>query len=563
MENFRKQSGSKRHVLIVDDEPVNCEILRNILQDRYAVTCVHDGQTAYEIITMEGRRFSLILLDLIMPGMDGFELIRLLRADRDLRSIPIIVMTSDKSAEVKSINLGAADFITKPYDMPEVIQARCDRIVELSEDTTIIRSAEKDHLTGLYSRDFFFEYIRQIEVYNKERVMDALLFNIDHFHLINEMYGRSVGDQVLKGLADILTEIFAGIAGIGCRVEADTFYVYCQHQFSYTDIMNAIHNNLPELSKTAKIRVRMGVYPRVDKEIEVEQWFDRAKAACDRIRGDYTKSVSEYSRELYEQSLYQVSLINEIDDAIAHGDLVVYYQPKYDITGEKPRLRSAEALVRWQHPERGVISPGDFIPLFEGNGLIQKLDNYVWNKVAKQIRSWKDKYGYTVPVSVNVSRIDIYDPKLEEKLLALVQTNDLETSDLILEITESAYSDDAQALIDVVDSLRQKGFWIEMDDFGAGYSSLNMLTTITVDVIKLDREFIMNMHKDDKNLRMVKIIIDIAKFLGVPVVAEGVETEEEVRILKSFQCDVIQGYYFSKPVPPEEFEAFIEEEQTC
>jgi diguanylate cyclase (GGDEF)-like protein len=472
-------------------------------------------------------------------------------------------MTADKTAEVKSINLGAVDFITKPYDMPEVVQARCDRIVELSEDKTIISSAEKDSLTGLYSRDFFYEYIRQIEVYNNERVMDALIFNIDHFHLINEMYGRSVGDDVLKGLADVLTGIFEEIAGIGCRAEADTFYVYCQHQFSYVDIMNTIRDNLPELSQTAKIRVRMGVYPKVDKTIGVEQWFDRAKGACDRIRGDYTKSISEYSNELYEKALYHESLINEIDEAISAGDLIVYYQPKYDIRGDKPRLRSAEALIRWKHPKRGMINPGDFIPLFEGNGLIQKLDNYVWDRAANQIRRWKEKFGRTIPVSVNVSRIDIYDPKLEEKLLELIRINDLEPADLMLEITESAYSDNAQALIDVVNSLRQKGFKIEMDDFGAGYSSLNMLATITVDVIKLDREFIMNMQKDEKSLRMVKLIIDIAKFLSVPVVAEGVENEEEVRLLKSLDCDVIQGFYFSKPISPDDFEKLIKEDMSC
>jgi diguanylate cyclase (GGDEF)-like protein len=557
MEKFRNINGIKRRVLIVDDEQVNCEILGNILKGKYEVTYANDGREAYDKLKEPGVSYSLILLDLMMPGMDGYEFIKLTREEPELKAIPIIVMTADSSAEVESINLGAVDFITKPYDMPEVVIARCDRVVELFEDKTIISSAEKDSLTGLYSRDFFYEYIRQIESYNRERGMDALIFNIDHFHLINEMYGRRVGDDVLKGLAGVLSGIFEEIAGIGCRAEADTFYVYCQHQYSYNDIMSAIMDKLPDLSETARIRVRMGIYPKVDKDIEVEQWFDRAKAACDKIRGDYTKAIAEYSNDEYEKSLYHEKLINEIDDAIAADDLIVYYQPKYDITGDEPRLRSAEALIRWKHPERGMISPGDFIPLFEGNGLIQKLDNYVWEKAAGQIRRWKEKFGKTIPVSVNVSRIDIYDPKLEERLTGLIKANDLEPSDLMLEITESAYSDDAQALTNVVNSLRSKGFKIEMDDFGAGYSSLNMLATLPIDVIKLDREFIMNMLKDDKSLRMVELIIDIARFLEVPVVAEGVEHEEEVKTLKSLGCDVIQGYYFSRPVPPEEFEKFI------
>ncbi|MBR4718636.1 MAG: response regulator, partial [Lachnospiraceae bacterium] len=384
MEHFRKTSGHKRRVLIVDDEIINCEILGNILCGKYEVSYAHDGQEAYELLVSSKPGFSLVLLDLLMPKMDGYEFINRIRSDNELRSIPVIVMTSEADAEVKSINLGAADFITKPYHMPEVILARCERIIELSEDKTIISSTEKDHLTGLYSRDFFYEYIRQIEEYNKDTLMDAVVFNIDHFHLINEMYGRKTGDDVLKGLAAILMSIFKDVAGIGCRAEADTFYVYCQHQFSYDDIMAKIQENIPELSEKAKIRVRMGVYPNVDKDIEVESWFDRAKLACDRIRGDYTKSMTTYSSELYERSKYHEELINEIDEAISNKDLVVFYQPKYGILGDKPVLRSAEALIRWKHPLKGMISPGDFIPLFESNGLIQKLDNYAWEEAAHQ-----------------------------------------------------------------------------------------------------------------------------------------------------------------------------------
>lgn len=560
MEHYRETSGRKRRVLIVDDERINCEILGNILYERYEVLYASDGQEAYDILESTHPGISLVLLDLRMPRMDGFGLINKIRSNNRLRSIPVIVMTSEADAEVKSINLGAADFITKPYNMPEVILARCERIIELSEDKTIISSAEKDHLTGLYSRDFFYEYIKQIETYNRDIRMDAVVFNIDHFHLTNEMYGRKTGDNVLKGLAGVLMNIFEDVAGIGCRAEADMFYVYCQHQFSYDNIMERIQNNLPELSEKAKIRVRMGVYPNVDKDIEVESWFDRAKLACDRIRGDYTKSMSTYSSELYERSVYHEELINEIDEAIQNKDLVVFYQPKFGIQGDKPVLRSAEALIRWKHPKRGMISPGDFIPLFEGNGLIQKLDNYVWEEAAHQIRKWREKYGRAIPVSVNVSRIDIYDPALENKLLRLTETYDITAGELMLEITESAYADNADTLVRVVDNLRNHGFKIEMDDFGSGYSSLNMLTTITIDVIKIDMKFIRNMLKDEKSLRMVKLIIDIAKFLDVPIVAEGVEDEAQLKVLKKMGCDIIQGFYFSKPVPADEFEKFIEEE---
>ena len=557
--DFKNAGIYKRRVLIVDDEFINREILGNILGNVYDVDFAENGQEAWDKLQGENSDFSLILLDLLMPVMDGFGFISKIQENEILKRIPIIVMTSEKEAEVKSIKLGAADFITKPYDMPEVILARCERIIQLSEHNTIIKSTEKDAVTGLYTRDYFFEYIRQIEAHRKAPV-DVLVFNIDHFHLVNEMYGRTVGNTVLMRVADTICEVLDDSALIACRPEADTFYVYCDHIEDYSPLISEIQEKVVDSSGSSKIRLRSGIYLNADADAEIENRFDRAKTACDKIRGDYTTAVSYYSKDLHLRSIYQERLIKDIDQAIANEDLKVYFQPKYDITGITPKLRSAEALIRWEHPEFGMVRPGDFIPLFESNGLIQKVDNYVWSKAAKQIREWKDKFGYSVAISVNVSRIDIFDPSLEEKLRRIIDINGLDESELMLEITESAYADNAGSLTDVTNSLRSSGFKIEMDDFGSGYSSLNMITTIPIDVLKLDMSFIRKMEEDEKNLKLVEIILDIAKFLGVPVVAEGVETKAQLDMLKCMGCQVIQGYYFSKPVPAEEFEKFIEKE---
>ncbi len=207
-----------------------------------------------------------------------------------------------------------------------------------------------------------------------------------------------------------------------------------------------------------------------------------------------------------------------------------------------------------------MISPGDFIPLFEGNGLVQKLDRYVWEEAGAQIARWKKEFGMTIPVSVNVSRIDIYDPELENYLLGILERNGLTTKEMLLEITESAYSDNAARLIEVVNSLREKGFRIEMDDFGSGYSSLNMLTTIPIDVLKMDMKFVRNMLKDEKSLKLCELVMDISRFLDVPVVAEGVEDEAQLERLRDMGCELVQGFYFSRPVPPEEFAALIGKE---
>ena len=560
MNRILKSVGAKRRILIVEDERINREILGNMLMEEYDVEYAENGQQALDKLKDEGDSFSLILLDLMMPVLSGEEVLKFCRNDIRLSRIPVIVMTQDEDAEVSSIRAGADDFIKKPYNMPEVILARCERIIDLYEKKNIIDSAEVDPLTGLYTSDFFFEYIRQMERFNDSQ-MDAIVLDIEHFHLINEIYGRSEGDRILKKVASMIEGELEKNYGIACRSAADTFYIYHSCNSDYCAFGEHILDEIASVSfKCAKIRLRIGINRDVDRNVPPEQWFDHAKLACDGLRGDYTKQMAFYDSQTHDRQLYHERLIRDIDSSIENRDFIVYFQPKYDITGDRPHLRSAEALIRWKHPELGMISPGDFIPLFESNGLVQKLDRFVWEEAASQVAKWKDKYGFTTPVSVNVSRIDIFDPDLENRLLAILEKNGLTSSELLLEITESAYSDSAARLIEVVNNLRGKGFRIEMDDFGSGYSSLNMLTTIPIDVLKMDMKFVSNMLKDEKSLKLCELVMDISRFLDVPVVAEGVEEQAQFDRLKSMGCEIIQGYYFSKPLPADQFEELLEKE---
>lgn len=560
MNNILKSVRAKRKVLIVEDERINREILGNILMKEYDVVFAENGRRAIELLRDDADSFSLILLDLMMPVMSGDEVLKICKSDPELSHVPVIVMTQEEDAEVPSIRAGADDFIKKPYNMPEVILARCERIIELYEKKELIDSAETDPLTGLYTRDFFFEYIRRLKKYNDVR-MDAIVMDIEHFHLINEIYGRNEGDRILKRIASLITTELGNGYGIACRCSADTFYVYYSRASDECVFAERILNGMASASvESAKIRLRMGINKNIDGNDPPEQWFDHAKLACDGLRGDYTRQLAYYDSTAHDRQLYHERLIRDIDSSIANGDFTVFYQPKYAVDGDRPVLRSAEALVRWKHPELGMISPGDFIPLFESNGLVQKLDHFVWEEAAAQIAKWKKKFGSAIPVSVNVSRIDIFDPELEDRLIGLLNKNSLSTNELLLEITESAYSDSAVRLIEVVNNLRNKGFRIEMDDFGSGYSSLNMLTTIPIDVLKMDMKFVRNMLRDQKSLKMCELVMDISRFLGVPVVAEGVEEKAQLDVLKSMGCQIIQGYYFSRPLPAEQFEELIQKE---
>ena len=444
--------------------------------------------------------------------------------------------------------------------MPEVIIARCERVIELYEKQQLIDSTQIDELTGLYSKEYFYEYIRQMRTsgFVEDVKMDAISLDIEHFHLINEIYGHEEGDFVLKKIAGIIQNQIKDRIGIACRAEADTFYIYTDSISDYQAFLDNIMKQMDDIAfSSANIRLRMGINESIDDGETPQSIFEHARLACNLIRGDYVNQIGFYDSNLHDEQIYNEKLITDIDQAIRDKDFVVHFQPKYSIQHGEPMLTSAEALVRWNHPTLGMISPGKFIPLFESNGLIQKLDEYVWETAAYQVSRWKDKYGITIPVSVNVSRIDIYNPDLEDTLVGIVERYGLKTSELYLEITESAYSDDAELLVKVVNSLRDKGFEIEMDDFGTGYSSLNMLTAIPIDALKMDMSFVRNMLKDDTSLKLVELIIDISRFLDVPVIAEGVEEQEQLDTLKELGCDIIQGYYFSKPVSAKEFEEFI------
>ncbi|MBQ3701280.1 MAG: EAL domain-containing protein [Oscillospiraceae bacterium] len=551
-----KKLQRRRQVLVVEDQELNRDILGMILEDDYDVLFAENGAIAMEMIQANVQTLSIVLLDLMMPVMDGFEVLRRVKEDEEMRRIPIIVLTTEKSAELQALQMGAADFITKPYDMHEVILARVARIIELSEGRQLIRAAERDPLTNLYNRGFFLEYADQIRRYHPQWRMDAIVINIERFHSVNELNGRAFGNSVLRTLGSAIRDYLAGTDGIACRMEADQFCIYCLHCEDYHALLNYLQRTLNDLSIRVAIRLRMGVCPG-DNDGSPAVLFDRARTACNMVRGSYKTHLMVYDEAIRRKELYSQRLLNDLRRAVEEKQFVVFYQPKYDIQCHPPRLNSAEALVRWKHPELGMIPPGDFIPLFEQNGLIHVVDEYVWETAAQQIAVWREKFGIMLPLSVNLSRTEVFDPELEKTLLRLISGNALKAKDLKLEVTESAYMDDAEQLVNVIQRLRDHGFEIEMDDFGSGYSSLNTISSLPIDVLKMDMKFIQNVDEDTRSFRLIELILDIAGYLGVPVVAEGVETAHQMNLLKAAGCDYVQGYYFSRPLPAEEFEKLI------
>ena len=554
-----KQIQRPQLVLVVDDQEINRDALEVILEDDYEIICAENGREALNMMRAHLDALSIVLLDLMMPVMNGFEVLEAARADEQLRKIPIIVLTAEKNAELQALQMGAADFITKPFDNHEVILARVSRIIELNEGRKLISAAEHDSLTLLYTKNFFFEYADRLFRYHPELKLDAVVINIEQFHSINALNGRVFGDDVLRMIGNEIRAFLSETEGIAGRVEADGFDIYCVQQPDYRALLNRFQEKVNTLSPSVSIHLRMGVKP-YRPDVEPVLLFDRARAACNMVRGDYQNPLMLYDEDMRMREMLNQRLLNDLRIGIEKKQFKVYYQPKYNVQCDPPRLASAEALIRWYHPDLGMVSPGEFVPLFEGNGLISLIDNYVWQEAAGQVAQWKKRYQFTLPVSVNVSRADTFDPTLIDRLWHLVEDNGLDYHDIKLEVTESAYTDNAKGLLELIRKLRDMGFQVEMDDFGSGYSSLNMLSDMPIDVLKMDMKFVRNIEKSETDFRLVKLILDIAKYLNLNVVAEGVETAAQLALLQGAGCDLVQGYYFSRPLPPEEFEKLIQRE---
>lgn len=317
--------------------------------------------------------------------------------------------------------------------------------------------------------------------------------------------------------------------------------------------------NAAELSESAmaeypidiKLTIKFGAYPIIDKSMSVAAMCDRALLAAESVKGQYGRAIAYYDDAIRQKMLLEQRITTEMKQALASGQFEVYLQPKYDIMSE--RIAGAQALVRWNHPELGLLPPSQFIPLFEKNGFITELDKYVWEKTCELIAYWIEHGNKYVPVSVNVSRKDIYRDNLAAVLTSIIEKYGLRANQLHLEITETAYTESPEQLIGVVQRLKALGFIIEMDDFGSEYSSLNMLSELPIDILKLDMRFIQKESAKNSSRNILSFIISLAKWMNLLVVAEGVETQKQIELLRSMDCTYVQGYYYAKPMPSAQF----------
>ena len=433
-----------------------------------------------------------------------------------------------------------------------VIQDRTEEMNHLKEEQYL---ATHDSLTGLYNKEKFCKESKKYIRKYPELEFLVICVDIKDFKMMKDALGTKIADIVLKNTARMLKEDLKGGVVHG-RIGNDVFAVlmpkknfkeeFFEEQTSEDYLKGAGEEfAFPVVS-------HVGIFEVTERDLSVSVMCDRARMAISTIKGDYHKRIAYYDEEHRKDMIREQELVRDLNKALEEGQIKMYLQPQMSVEG---KLLGAEALVRWEHPEKGSIQPGEFIPLFERNGLVSDIDRYIWELACKQLKAWKELGRDDIYISVNVSPRDFYFLNVYRIFMDLVRKYGVSPKNLKLEITETAIVMDFDRQIDLITRLRRTGFIVEMDDFGSGYSSLNMLKDIHVDILKIDMAFLKKAKDEERSKKILQMVIGLAKQLGMPVITEGVENEEQVAFLTEMGCEMFQGYYFAKPMTVEEFEA--------
>ena len=550
---------SKNTILIVDDEEMIKRRLIDEISNEFDFLQASNGREALDVLAENIDKVAVIVLDLIMPVMDGFRFMDEFRKHQEYDNIPVIVATSndDWHSEQKCLEAGVWDFVMKPYN-PVLLRFRIKNAIDKSR----MIMAERDAVTGLYTKLKLYRSVRKMLMEISDETFAFVRFDIDRFKMINNFYGIKEGDKVLKNIADELRRISTVFENfVYGRLENDVFAVCMPYKEENIELlMKALQISMNKVNKDYNIKVSCGVYIIKDYDMDVSEMYDRAFLAAKSCKGKFVQNIAYYDESMIENMRQEQFIINEVNKALAEEQFEVYLQPKINLITD--RSYGAEALVRWKHPEKGMMSPGEFIPVYERNGIIGRLDQYMWRHVCILLRKWLDEGKNPNPISVNVSRVNIYNPHLVEILKNLITEYRIPAHLLNLELTESAFTEDQDLVMKTMSKLHRIGFKIMMDDFGSGYSSLNVLKDMEVDYLKVDMKFLQQEQEfNGKGEKVLTSVIRMAKWLHLPSIVEGVETIEQVDFLKCIGCEYAQGYYYAKPMPVEEYERFLIKEE--
>lgn len=421
---------------------------------------------------------------------------------------------------------------------------------------------EKNKLTGLFARNPFFTQTETFLRVNETAAGKYCLVAIDieHFKLFNEWYGQVAGDKLLREIGAHLNKMRQEFGGIAGYMGGDDFVIVLPNDEKVLENLKCrITGFVRAYGGHTGFLPAFGFYIIDDISLSVSQMYDRAILAQETVKGNYAVRCAYYSSDMKTRLENNHVLLTEVQAGLERDEFIYYLQPKRNLNTGK--IVGLESLVRWKHPEKGIVAPGYFIPVMESNGLITELDMKVWEQVCQTLQDWIKSGHKVIPISVNVSSVDIYAIDVVEHFKNLVRKYGLPPEYVELEITESAYVEEYKVITGVAEALRNAGFTVLMDDFGSGYSSLNMLKDVNVDVLKIDMKFLkMDENTMDKGMGILEAVTRMANIMGLRMIAEGVETEDQINYLLNMGCIYGQGYFFYKPLPVEEIKILLNDE---
>lgn len=452
----------------------------------------------------------------------------------------------------------------KPYTYKRLsyfyLNRNRDIIVMTLRDISDILSNEIDPLTGLYNSTGFHNHVREWIENNPGKKYRIQRYDIDRFKDINGIYGYSMGNRLLRDFGQYMKEQDNEYS-FSAHLNADHFVRFCAEDSpSIEEYQEIFFDSFKKYDLKMPISIHIGVYDLCEDDCNSFTMNYKALLALQTTKGKFDKPIAYYEKGMMDTEVEQQGLLNDVDRAVEKEEFQVWFQPQ--VNYKTKTLSGVEALIRWHHPEKGILAPASFIDLLESSDQINTVDKYTIGRVCRYMQKWKAEMpDKDFTVSVNLSRKDIQSPDFAKRLTAYVKKHNIAPKNIHLEITESAYMDNSEMLISVVNDLKADGFIIEMDDFGSGYSSLNTLKDIDIDILKLDMRFLAGMHNTERSRVIISSIIQMANALNIPVIAEGVETKEQADMLLNFGCEMMQGYYFSKPIPANEYENMLKNYQ--
>ncbi len=565
----------KKILVIEDEESVRENIVELLDAEGFEVISAENGRDGVDLAKVMAP--DLIVCDVMMPGLDGYGVLTALRQASVTAAVPFIFLTA-KAAKAdfrQGMELGADDYITKPFTRAELLGAIASRLKkqEAVQDRyhTELQQAKQqleylihnDSLTNLPNRLALRERFKQVQPTdsNNEQLVTVLSVGLDRFNQVNDNLGHNVGDLLIKAVAERLTAC-VGDKDTVARLNADRFAIILAKTQHKNEVDLVAQTLLESLSQTFVLAGReifitasigIAFYPRDGKEIE--QLLNHANTAMAKAKQRGGNQYEFYTLAHNIGSSDRLALQTSLRHALEREELRVYYQPQVNL--ETGQIVGAEALVRWQHPDRGLVAPDKFIPIAEETGLIVSIGEWVLQTACRQTKIWQTAGFPSLRIAVNLSSRQFSQIDLRKQLVQILMKTGLDPKHIELELTESMLVQNTEVAIRRLNALKSLGVQIAIDDFGTGYSSLSYLQQFPFDILKIDRCFIRDITENPNNAAITKAIIEMAKSLNLKLIAEGVETEAELSFVYQHQCDGMQGYLFSRPVPTHEFEQLL------